>query len=286
MAYWILKNVNPQYVAYFFIDINTFATQQIQPSIHYYNVKLSAMKIFIAIMIVLAGNCFTSCNSQQKNAENTANTDTGYTYHKASADGIGKYYFGREISHVMGASGSDWLERDERNEEENTQLAIEKIIIPAAGVIADIGAGTGFYSFKLSSKVPQGKVYAVEVQDEMLRLLHQKKIIERDSIVEIVKGGIMAPNLPENSVDIAIMVDVYHELEYPQQMLQAIYKALKFNGKILLLEYRGEDPSIPIKALHKTTVAQLNKEMDANGFILSYKGDFLPIQHFLLYQKK
>ena len=245
------------------------------------------MKILTAIIILFAGNCFTACNSQQKTFTDTAaNKDTGYTYHKASADGIGKYYFGREISHVMGASGSDWLERDERNEEENTQLAIEKIIIPAAGVIADIGAGTGFYSFKLSSKVPQGKVYAVEVQDEMLRLLHQKKIIERDSIVEIVKGGIMAHNLPENSVDIAIMVDVYHELEYPQQMLQAIYKALKYNGKILLLEYRGEDPSIPIKALHKTTVAQLNKEMDANGFILSYKGDFLPIQHFLLYQKK
>ena len=245
------------------------------------------MKVFTAIIIVFAGNCFTSCNSQQKTSIDTAaNTDTGYTYHKASADGIGKYYFGREISHVMGASGSDWLERDERNEEENTQLAIEKIIVPPAGVIADIGAGTGFYSFKLSSKVPQGKVYAVEVQDEMLRLLHQKKVMEKDSIVEIVKGGIMTPNLPENSVDIAIMVDVYHELEYPQQMLQAIYKALKYNGKILLLEYRGEDPSIPIKALHKTTVAQLNKEMDANGFILSYKGDFLPIQHFLLYQKK
>jgi ubiquinone/menaquinone biosynthesis C-methylase UbiE len=185
----------------------------------------------------------------------------------------------------MGASGSDWLERNDRNEEENTELAIEKILIPATGVIADIGAGTGYYSFKLSRKVPKGKVFAVEVQDEMIQLLQQKKFTLKDSIVEIVKGGIMTPNLPANSIDIAIMVDVYHELEYPQQMLQALSKALKQNGKILLLEYRGEDASIPIKALHKTTVAQLNKEMNANGFTLVYKGDFLPIQHFLLYQK-
>jgi precorrin-6B methylase 2 len=268
------------------MEINTFETQQIQPFTHYYEVKLSAMKICIAIMIFLAGNCFTSCNSQQKIATNTTNTDTGYTYHQASADGIGKYYLGREISHVMGASGSDWLERNDRNEEENTELAIEKILIPATGVIADIGAGTGYYSFKLSSKVPKGKVFAVEVQDEMIRLLQQKKITLKDSIVEIIKGNATSPNLPANSVDIAIMVDVYHELEYPQQMLQAISKALKPNGKILLLEYRGEDATIPIKALHKTTVAQLNKEMEANGFTLSYKGDFSPIQHFLLYQKK
>jgi len=244
------------------------------------------MKNFIVIVMVWASNSFTSCNSQQKIVANTTNNDTGYTYHKASADGIGKYYWGREISHVMGASGSDWLERNERNEEENTKLAIEKIVVPATGVIADIGAGTGYYSFKLSRKVPQGKVFAVEVQDEMINILQQNKIAANDSIVEIIKGNETTPNLPENTIDLAIMVDVYHELEYPQQMLQAIRKALKLNGKILLLEYRGEDESIPIKALHKTTVAQLNKEMEANGFTLSYKGDFLPIQHFLLYQKK
>ena len=108
----------------------------------------------------------------------------------------------------------------------------------------------------------------------------------KDSIVEIVKSTAFSPNLPDNSVDLAIMVDVYHELEFPREMLQAIRKALKPTGKILLLEYRGEDSSVPIKLLHKTTVAQLNRELMANGFQLNYKGDFLPIQHFLLYQKR
>ncbi len=241
------------------------------------------MKISILLLTILLLN--TSCNSQQKATIDSEAKDSIYTYRSASADGIGKLYFGREISHVMGAGGSDWLERPERNKEENTRLAIEKIAVSDSAVIADIGAGTGYYSFKLAAKVPKGKVYAVEVQDEMITLLKANKTKQQDSIVEIIKGSEQSPNLPPNSVDLAIMVDVYHELEFPQQMLQAIRKSLKVGGKILLLEYRGEDPSILIKALHKTTVQQLNKEMAVNGFTLFYKGDFLPIQHFLVYKK-
>ena len=244
------------------------------------------MKIKVVCIILFCSHCFASCNSQQKVITPKAGTDTGYTYHKGSADGIGKFYMGREIAHVMGASGSDWLERDDRNQEENTKLAIEKISLPANGVVADIGAGTGYYSFKLSAKVPKGKVYAVEIQDEMIRYLKDKKAVLKDSIVEIIKSTTLSPNLPDNSIDLAIMVDVYHELEFPAEMLQAIRKALKPGGKVLLIEYRGEDPSVPIKALHKTKVAQVSKEMMANGFQLNYKGDFLPIQHFLLYEKK
>ena len=183
----------------------------------------------------------------------------------------------------MGAMGSDWLERDTRNLEENTNAAVEAIDVAPNAVIADIGAGTGYYSFRLAKKVPKGKVYAVDIQDEMIDMLKQKKAQIKDSVVEVVKSSVKSLNLPDNSVDLAIMVDVYHELEYPQEMLQALKKALKPTGKILLIEYRGEDPTVPIKPLHKTTVAQLNKEFNANGFKLSYKGDFLPIQHFLLY---
>lgn len=241
---------------------------------------------FKFIFFFLISSCsFISCNSQQPPVTNNKNTDSSYIYKTATMDGIGKFYKGREISHVMGAAGSDWLERDERNEEENTQLVIEKIQIPENGTIADIGAGTGYYSFKLAPKVPKGKVYAVEIQDEMIRLLNKKKLAIKDSVVEVIKGTVQSPNLPANSVDLAIMVDVYHELEFPQEMLQAIKKALKPNGKILLIEYRGEDPTVPIKELHKTTVAQLNKELEANGFKLYYRGDFLPIQHYLIYEK-
>jgi SAM-dependent methyltransferase len=229
---------------------------------------------------------FTSCKSQQNNLSKPIIKDTVYTYGKGSSDGIGKFYKGREIAFVMGATGSDWLERDTRNIEENTNAAIEAIEVKPNAVIADIGAGTGYYSFRLAKKVSNGKVYAVDIQDEMIDMLKEKKRQLKDSVVQIVKSSIKSPNLPDNSVDLAIMVDVYHELEYPQEMLLALKKALKPTGKILLIEYRGEDQSVPIKPLHKTTVVQLGKEFQANGFKLSYKGDFLPIQHFLLYGKE
>lgn len=236
-------------------------------------------------IIVLITFCtvFTGCKSQQNNLTKPIIKDTVYTYGNGSSDGIGKFYKGREIAFVMGAIGSNWLERDTRNIEENTNTAIEAINVAPNAVIADIGAGTGYYSFRLAKKVPNGKVYAVDIQDEMIDMLKEKKRQLKDSVVEVVKSSIKSPNLPDNSVDLAVMVDVYHELEYPQEMLQALKKALKPTGKILLIEYRGEDASVPIKPLHKTTVAQLGKELNANGFTLSYQGEFLPIQHFLLY---
>lgn len=238
-------------------------------------------------IIVLLSLCvvFSGCKPQQNNITKPVVKDSIYTYGEGSQDGIGKFYKGREISFVMGAMGSDWLERDTRNIEENTKAAIEAIDVAPDAIIADIGAGTGYYSFRLAKKVPKGKVYAVDIQDEMITMLKEKKRQLKDSIVQVVKSNTKSPNLPDNSVDLAIMVDVYHELEYPQEMLQALKKALKPNGKILLIEYRGEDSSVPIKPLHKTTVVQLGKELQANGFTLFYKGDFLPIQHFLLYSK-
>jgi len=244
------------------------------------------MKVKVVIIIFFISNCFAKCNAQQEAIRSNAAKDTVYTYRRASADGIGKFYFGREIAHVMGATGSNWLERNNRQQEENTNLAIEKISLAADATVADIGAGTGYYSFKLALKVPKGKVYAVEIQDELIRFLLNKKSLLRDSIVEIVKGSNISPNLAPNSIDLAIMVDVYHELEFPHEMLGAIRGSLKSNGKILLIEYRGEDPAVQIKALHKTTVAQLNTELAANGFRLDYRGEFLPMQHFLLYEKR
>ena len=233
-------------------------------------------KTVAALLITMCCAGFSACMAQPG----------GYEFHKASADGIGKYYFGREIAHVMDAAGGEWLERNERQREENTTLAIKKINLTANCTIADIGAGTGYWSFRLAARFPAGKVYAVEVQDAFIDYLSKKKLQLKDSVTEIIKGSTLSPNLPENSIDLAIMVDVYHELEFPHEMLQSIRKALKAHGRILFIEYRGEDPAIPIKEIHKTTVAQLNRELNANGFQLYQQEEMLPIQHFLLYEKK
>ncbi len=236
------------------------------------------MKFILPALFIIF--CFVQCKSQSHQV-----SDSVYTYKNGSRDGIGKWYMGREIASVMGASGATWLERDERQKEENTDLAMQNMKLNPNAVVADIGAGSGYYTFRMAKLVPQGKVYAVDIQDEMLKLLQEKKERLKIKNVEIVKGTDSTPDLPGNSIDIAIMVDVYHELAYPQQMLQSLRRALKKDGKLLLIEYRGEDASVPIKKLHKTTVAQINKEMAANGFTLFNDGEFLPIQHFLEYEK-
>ena len=239
------------------------------------------MKFFVLILLLSLLSCFNRAQNKQ-----VLNQDTSvYQTKNASSGGTGRFYLGREISQVMGAAGADWLERSERQQEENSNLAISKLPLNSGSVVADIGAGSGYYSFRIAKKIPQGKVFAVEVQDEFIKLLNSRKKEQNTTNVEIIKGSEKSPNLPENSTDLAIMVDVYHELLYPQEMLQGIRKSLKPGGKLLLLEYRAEDPSIAIKELHKMSVAQVNKELSANGFKLAQRRDFLPIQHFLLYEK-
>ena len=238
--------------------------------------------LILAAGLSLAVQC-TSTRPQQAASTTTDSLPYGQT--TPSPDGIGKTYLGREIAQVMGFAGAAWLERDNRQEEENTALAIEKLPLMTTSVVADIGAGTGYYTFRIAPKVPQGRVYAVEVQDESVRYLRQRAEERGVGNVTVIKGEARSPNLPARAVDLAIMVDVYHELEYPHEMLQALRQALKPGGKLLLIEYRAEDPKVPIKKLHKLSVAQANKELTANGFRLVERGDFLPIQHFLLYEK-
>ena len=242
------------------------------------------MKLLLAafILSIFLGG---TCQKQPGHSQVQHSIDTTYTFAHRSDDGIGKFYLGREISFVMSADGAAWLERNERQKEENTKLAIEKMQLSPNAVVADIGAGTGYYTFAIAQKIPGGKLYAVEIQDEMINYLNNRKIKSGFKNIDIIKGSLKSPNLPANSIDLAIMVDVYHELEFPHEMLQAIKKSLKKDGKLLLLEYRAEDTTIDIKLHHKMSVTQANKEMAANGFVLSYDGEFLPIQHFLLYKK-
>lgn len=212
--------------------------------------------------------------------------DTGYVYTAPSRDGTGKVYMGREIAQVMDASGSDWLERPQRPAEENSELAIDNFQLQSNSVVADIGAGTGYYTFKIASRIPKGKVYAVEIQPEYIKILNEK--ITRNAVgnVEVIQGDTASPNLPDTAIDLAVMVDVYHELMYPREVLASIKKSLKKNGKLVLMEYRGEDPAVRIKPLHKLTVSQVTREMKANGFVLDRRVDVLPIQHLLVFRKE
>lgn len=218
--------------------------------------------------------------------EVTAQTENDYSHKEPSRDGIGKIYRGREIAHVMGFHGVAWLERDSREEEENTKLTISKLPINENSKVADVGAGSGFYTFRIADKVPKGKVYAVDIQQEALNYIKNKAEKQKVDNVITVLGTEKSPNLPENTLDLVIMVDVYHELAFPKEMLENIKKSLNPTGKLLLIEYRGEDPKVAIKPLHKMTVEQVKKELEANGFKLTTNGQFLNIQHFLLFEKE
>lgn len=238
--------------------------------------------LFIAGLMLSGLNC--SPQTKQHSELSTEPTN-GYKYRKASPDGIGKFYLDREISHVMGAGGSAWLDRSERVSEEAPMQAIENLPLNKHSVVADIGAGTGYYTFRIAPELSAGKIYAVELQDEMINMLKQKKELGKLQNVEIIKGTNTSVNLPDNSIDLAFMVDVYHELEFPVEMLRSVHKALKPSGRLVLIEYRGEDPSIPIKPLHKMTVKQVRKELEKNGFRFESNGEFLPIQHFIMFKK-
>jgi len=236
--------------------------------------------LFILLIATLP---FYTCHAQP--GKPAVATDSGYTKGNASPGGTGKFYYGREIAMVMGASNAGWLDRNNRQQEENSQLTINHIKLNDTGSIADVGAGTGYYTFKLAKKFPHAKIYAVEIQDEMIATLNERKKEKKASNVEVIKGDTLSPNLPLNSLDLIIMVDVYHELEYPREMISAIKKSLKKDGKLLLIEYKAEDPDVAIRPLHKMTVVQVNKEMTAAGFTMEEDGEFLPIQHFLLFRK-
>lgn len=202
--------------------------------------------------------------------------------------GIGKFYMGREIAHVMSYHGAKWLERPEREKEEQLSQLIKVLELKPGMVVADIGAGSGVISVLMADRIkPSGKVLAVDIQEEMLSLLRLKLKQLKVTNVETVLGTIKSPKLPDNSVDLAIFVDVYHELSYPFEMIQALSKSLKPGGRIVLVEYRKEDPSIPIYEVHKMTQAQAKNELQLPEFGLKWTKTIgkLPRQHVIVFEK-
>jgi ubiquinone/menaquinone biosynthesis C-methylase UbiE len=200
-------------------------------------------------------------------------------------DGIGKFYMSREIAQVMSVAGAEWLDRPERAEAEAPQQVIEHMQLKPTDVVADVGAGTGYFTMRISHVVPQGTVYAVDIQPEMLAIIEQHKRQLRADNVITVQGTETDPRLPAHALDIALLVDAYHEFAYPREMMENIVKSLKPGGRVIHIEYRGEDATVPIKSLHKMTVAQARKEMEAVGLRWQETQDFLPYQHFIVFVK-
>jgi len=225
-------------------------------------------------------------------AAGAADTVQAYRQGPPSADGIGKFTMGREIAQVMGWQGAGWLERSEREQEERTDLLLPELDLKPGMVVADIGAGTGYFSRRMAQQVgAAGRIYAVDVQPEMVSMLTALARQPGLSSIVPVLGGKDDVRLPAGALDLAIMVDVYHELEYPREVLASIVRALKPGGRVVFVEYRAEDPQVPIKALHKMSEAQVKSEAQAKteaaGQALAWErtAGRLPWQHVVVFRK-
>src|SRR5678815_2567450 len=190
---------------------------------------------------------------------------------------------GRKYAQPMSYLGADWLDRAERVQEEEPDIALDAIKLTTGSTVADVGAGSGYMSVKMAKRVgPTGKVYANDIQPEMLTLLRQRLAKEKITNIETVLGTIDDPKLPAATLDLILMVDVYHEFSEPQKMLRRMHESLKPGGRLVLLEYRKEDPAIPIRIDHKMTVAEAKMEVEAEGYTLSKVDEVLPRQHLSL----
>lgn len=208
---------------------------------------------------------------------------------KHDPNGIGKFYMGREIAHVMGYPAADWLDRDNREEEERLSLLVKSLGLKPGMMVADIGAGSGRISVMMAKEIQEtGNVFAVDIQQEMLELIAEKMVLQEVKNIKLVKGDEKSPNLEADSIDLALMVDVYHEFEYPYEMILSLSKAIKTGGRVVLVEYRKEDVDVPIKRVHKMTEAQAKRELVQPEFRFQWKETIgvLPWQHIIVFEKQ
>ncbi|AGH42897.1 class I SAM-dependent methyltransferase [Paraglaciecola psychrophila] len=237
--------------------------------------------MIITIIIILA----LFLTPSQIHAD-TQNNELYYQIGEASRDGIGKFYMGREISHVMGHLGAGWLERPKREREERTDLLLQQLSLKATDYVVDLGAGTGYFSFPIAVQLTAGKVLAVDIEPEMLRLIEQRKSAEGIENIDTILANERSPNIPNASVDVVLLVDAYHEFSYPREVMAGVVKGLKPGGRVVLVEYRGEDNRVPIKRLHKMTQQQAKKEMSAVGLQWLRTDDYLPQQHVMIFSRQ
>lgn len=246
--------------------------------------KLKRPFVFVTILFVLV--VFPGCDKLFPNT--TPPPVSGYyeTKDTGAPDGSGKHYQGREIAKVSDTDETPkWLERPGRETEELPNRVIQALDLRPSDVIADIGAGTGYFAFRFSAHVPEGKVLAVDIQQDMLDRISTRVAETGATNIQPILGSITDPNLPAGSVDLAIIVSSYHEFSHPREMMENIVEALKPGGRFVLVEYRGEDPTIPVSPLRRMTQDQAIKEMRVVGLRWLETKDILPQQHFLIFEK-
>ncbi len=241
------------------------------------------MKLMIRIALACLAFGYASLGS----APPIANAETQwYSQKRPSRYGVGKVYMGREISQVLGHRGIRWLERPEREREELPEVVIAHLELEPDDVVADVGAGSGFFSVRIAPHVPQGRVLAVDVQPEMIEVLQRRRQETGFDQLTPVLGSVADPNLPDGEVDVVLMVDAYHEFSHPREMMEAIVASLAPGGRVVLVEYRGEQRGTGVLPLHQMTEAQVRKEMSAVGLEFEANHDPLPIQHILVFRRR
>jgi len=243
-----------------------------EPNGHVICIKKSMKYLFVfsPLFLIISGTAF----SQDR-----------YQYRDGDMDGIGKWYMGREIAYVMSHYGISWLERPEREKEERVTLLLKNMELKPGMVVADIGAGSGYHTVRMAKMVGDGKIYAVDVEPQMIAYLDKRIKDEQITNIKTVLGKEQSVGLPPASIDIMLMVDVYHELSFPYEIARSMLEALKPGGKLFLIEYRAEDSAVPIKQVHKMTQKQAVKELKAAGFSFVKNIGNLPWQHCLVFQK-
>ena len=257
------------------------------PAVRRGSLKIPKLSLSIIGMLFVLNHVATVPHGEsQSETESTRPASTIYKKGERSPDGIGKFYMGREISRVMGHQGAEWLERPEREREEMPNILVELLKLKKGDVVADIGVGTGYIARRISPKIGEtGTVYGVDIQQEMLDLLAEKMAEVGITNVKGVLGTITDPKLPPESVDLAIMVDVYHEFSHPYEMMQNICRGLKMGGRVVFVEYRAEDRSVPIKRLHKMSELQVIKEATPHPLVWVETRHDLPWQHVITFEK-
>lgn len=249
------------------------------------------MKPTINVLLTILSCCLVPLNARHAVGDEKSDQPKTERYEirdEHDPNGIGKFYMGREIAHVMGFGGATWLERSTREEEERITLLVRSLNLKPGQIVADIGAGSGVISLQMAEQLlPDGKVMAVDVQQEMLDRLRKYCDQFRVKNIEPVLGSQNQTGLKPESIDLAIMVDVYHEFEFPWEMMQDISASLKPGGRVVFVEYRKEDPAVPIKEVHKMSQAQIRLEIEQPEFGLQWVETvhLLPRQHVMIFQK-